>query len=189
LGWQAFGVDIDPIAAESASRFSGCEVRAATIATVDFPSSSFNLIYMSHSLEHLPDLSASLQRCFQLLEPGGRLVLVYPNPKALTARCYGANSPIWDPPRHLVIPPPDAVAGLLRRIGFATASVRSIARYARGYRSVAKQYASGRLGCGFLPGSPSVGDVFFGIVERVLVALGAEVGEEVVAVAHKGGTA
>jgi SAM-dependent methyltransferase len=185
LGWQAFGIDVDPVAAVSAARFSGCEVRSGIVADVDFPESWFALIYMSHSLEHLPDLVTSLRRCYELLQQGGRVVLVYPNPGALTARWYGARSPIWDPPRHLVLPPLDAIVDLLARIGFVQIRVRSIARYARGYRSVAKEYAAGRRGCGFMPGAPTFGDTVFACIERLLTGVGVRVGEEIVAVAHK----
>ena len=188
LGWHAIGLDVDPVAAANAAQFSGCDVRVGTMAAADLPRSWFDLIYMSHAVEHLPDVERSLSRCLDVLVEGGRLVLVYPNSRSLTTRRWGAHSPTLDPPRHLVLPPVEAMRALLRRIGFTNIALRSTARFALGYHCVARQYAAGRRGVGFLPGSPNLGDALFSLGEHLLTAVGAQLGEEIVAVAHKGGS-
>jgi hypothetical protein len=37
LGWDARGLEVDPVAAERARLTSGCEVRLGTLASTDYP--------------------------------------------------------------------------------------------------------------------------------------------------------
>lgn len=43
------------------------------------PSESFDLVYSSHCLEHVSDPRAAVRRWWELLKPGGHLVLVVPD--------------------------------------------------------------------------------------------------------------
>jgi SAM-dependent methyltransferase len=185
VGWHAFGLDIDPRAAAVATATSGCEVRVGKLAAAPYPAAYFQMLHMSHVVEHLSELKASLARCLDLLVPGGRLVLVYPNPRSLTARRYGRFSWIWDPPRHLVLPPARAMARLLRETGFVQHRVSSTASKAAGYHQMARRYRRGKRGVGFEAGRTTVADHLFALMERALVWGGWPVGEEVVMVAHK----
>ena len=146
IGWQAFGLDIDPQAAAVARATSGCEVRVGTLAAAPYPSAHFHMLHMSHVVEHLSELRASLERCLDLLVPGGRLVLLYPNPHSLTARRYGRFSWIWDPPRHFVLPPAPAMARLLLEVWLRPAPFSTTASRAAGYHQMARQYERGHTG-------------------------------------------
>jgi SAM-dependent methyltransferase len=186
IGWSAYGLDIDPVAVSTAQRVSGCEVRVSNIVNVDYPDNFFQMIYMSHVAEHLPDLAPSLGKCFRLLSPGGKLVMIYPNPYGLTARYCGSYSCVWDPPRHLVLPSGDACLDLLTRLGFECSNKRTLSRFSTVYRVVSRQYQRGIHGRGFSFGN-RIGwrDRLFGAVESLLVLLGIPVGEEIVVVARK----
>lgn len=98
LGWLAEGLEIDPVSAERARRTSGCEVRVGTLATAGYPAGCFDLVYMSHVFEHLASPTRALEQCFELLGPSGRLVLVYPNPRAFSVRRFGSCSCVFEPP-------------------------------------------------------------------------------------------
>jgi SAM-dependent methyltransferase len=185
IGWLACGLDIDPAAAAMASAVSACEVRVGSLAATDFRTGSFHLIYLHHAMEHLPDLGTSLARCYELLASGGRLVLIYPNPEALTVRVYGRFSCVWDPPRHLVLPPMDAIHPMLRRLGFDAVRCRTKAWRAGAYHKVSRAYSAGRSQQA-LDGSPlTMLDRVFGLAEAALVAAGFALGEEILAVAEK----
>ncbi|MCU1286764.1 MAG: putative SAM-dependent methyltransferase [Acidobacteriales bacterium] len=179
IGWEAFGLDVDAAAAATAQAATGCDVKVGTLTGVDFPDGYFELIFMSHVLEHLPDLRASMERCFRLLEPGGRLVVVYPNPESLGIRGTQQFSVNWDPPRHLVLPPMNAAINLLKSVGFQDFETRTSAGSAAGYRKIGRQYRAGRTGKGFENTKPSIGDRAFALYETVLVMFGAPVGEEI----------
>jgi SAM-dependent methyltransferase len=187
LGWEAYGLEADPIAAQTARLTSGCEVRVGTLASVDYPAEHFDLLYMRHVLEHLPDPTQSLRRCLELLKPGGRLVLLYPNPRALTAWRYGSVSPVWDPPRHLVLPPVPAILGLVVRIGFVDARARTFAAHAA-VNAAAARHLGRDLGWNpAAPGRGGLPDRVFALAESLLVGLGRPVGEEVLLHARKPG--
>ncbi len=185
LGWDAVGLEVDPVAAEQARATSGCEVRVGTLVSTDYPDGSFDLLYMSHVFEHLAAPRSALERCFDLLGPGGRLVLVYPNPAALTARRYGATSVAWDPPRHLVLPPPTALLALGLRIGFVDAASATMARLATVSADAARRRLRGERWDPTRLEPPGLSARAFGLAEGFLVAAGLPVGEEIVVRARK----
>lgn len=45
----------------------------------DVPAGSFDLVYSSHCLEHIAEATAAFSRWWQLVKPGGHLVLVVPD--------------------------------------------------------------------------------------------------------------
>jgi SAM-dependent methyltransferase len=183
IGWRAHGLEMDPEAAANARRVSGCEVRVGTLLTTDYPPASFQLVYMSHVLEHLPQLERSLARCLDLLAPGGRLFAAYPNPSALSARFHGRHSCVWDPPRHLTLPTARGLLDLLRRVGFVETRAWTSGLRAEAYRGASVRHARGERG--FATGGPSAADRAFGALERAMVSVGSNVGEEICVVAHR----
>ena len=185
LGWDAHGLEPDALAAEQARRTSGCEVRVGTLATTDYPASSFDLVYMRHVFEHLPDPVAALARCHELLAPGGRLVLVYPNPGALTARRYGPLSPVWEPPRHLVLPPAPAARTLVARAGFEAPQARTLAWEAAASAEAARRRRRGQSWSPLELLRPGPLARLLALVEFLLVTLGAPLGEEILVRARK----
>jgi predicted SAM-dependent methyltransferase len=89
------------------------------------------LIYGSHVFEHLLDARDDLNRMFDLLKPGGRLVLIYPNRDSLVARMYGKYAPTWDPPRHIILPSASAMRDILSDVGFIDVTVETAVRGSR----------------------------------------------------------
>jgi SAM-dependent methyltransferase len=187
LGWQAFGLEMDPEAAANARTVSGCEIRVGTLLTTDYAPGSFHLVYMSHVLEHLPQLERSLRRSFELLAPGGRLFAAYPNPRALSARVHGRVSCVWDPPRHLTLPTARGLRLLLEKVGFVDVRTWTSALRAEAYRGATVRHARGERGFG--TGGPSAADRVFAVVERAMVTVGSNAGEEILVVAHRPGAA
>lgn len=185
LGWEAFGLDLDPHAAEVARRTSGCEVRVGTLATTDYPPGSFDLVYLCHVFEHLPDPAAALARCHDLLVPGGRLLLICPNPRALTTWRYGPLSLVWDPPRHLVLPPAPAILALLTRAGFEGPRARTFTWNVAGLAEAARRRRRGTPWSPLRLPPPSLPARTFAVAEFLLVALGWPVGEEIQVCARK----
>jgi SAM-dependent methyltransferase len=184
IGWEAIGLDADPLAAENARQLSNCDVHVGTLATAPFPPDYFRLIYMRHVLEHLPDLEISLRRARELLTVEGRLVLIYPNPDSLATRWYRQYSCNWDPPRHLVLPSCSGIGALLVRIGFRTVKVTTSARRAAAFRAIALAYRGGIRGGGFI-GRKRAFNPVFKYLELAVTLCGWTVGEEVIVTASK----
>ena len=177
LGWRVEGVEVDPETAAGARERTGLEVRvgrAEDLRREDL--GTFDLVTGSHVLEHLADPGRALRALCGLVNPGGRVVLIYPNPRSLAARVFGEHWFSWDAPRHLVLPPLEAVPHLLGGRGLTVRSLRTLGRLAADHSMQSSAYRQRK---GLQSGSPGLLDRAFAGVEWFLVASGWDVGEEI----------
>lgn len=115
-GWDISGVDVAEDCAEQA-RATGATIHIGDLLEVEFPG-KYDVIAMLDVIEHLPDPAASLARCFELLLPGGVLVLETGDRDSPWARLLGRRWYFLDPPQHLFYFTPGSVEKVLRRSGF-----------------------------------------------------------------------
>jgi SAM-dependent methyltransferase len=183
LGWGVEGLEWDPGAAEVARRVTGRPVRVGDIHGFH-PEHPFDAILLNHVFEHLPDPVGDLKRLGELLRPGGRIVLVWPNPNGLGARRFGAAWFAWDPPRHLVIPPASAVAAAARRVGLTVRSWRSLGRGAASHAAYSRALRDGRP---ITLDHPDIdaSDRAFHRVEQLMLPVARASGEEAVIVLER----
>ena len=87
------------------------DVRAAELSEIEGP---WAAVVLWHSLEHLRDAGAALDRAASLLAPEGVLVVAMPNAASLQGRVFGDRWFALDPPRHLVHVPASALLARLR---------------------------------------------------------------------------
>jgi SAM-dependent methyltransferase len=78
-GWDALGVDVSDHAATEAKERYGVEVIHGTLESARFPGGHFDLVHLSHVLEHLPDPPGTLREIRRILAPSGRVVIEVPN--------------------------------------------------------------------------------------------------------------
>lgn len=85
-------VNVDPFDA----KVPGCEHRP-DLKLIEGP---IDLVYASHSLEHVVDLAATLQSIVALLRPGGLLFVEVPNSldPIRSVEVQGSRVPVVDPP-------------------------------------------------------------------------------------------
>lgn len=69
------GIDINPEAVANGVTTGLQQMDARQLA---FPDGSFDKIYSFHVIEHIPDLARVFVEMDRVLEPGGRVLLVYP---------------------------------------------------------------------------------------------------------------
>ena len=122
LGWQGCGVEPGLQAVEAAQSV-GLDVHHGTLETADFPRASFDVVRVWHVLEHVPDPLALLRRAYQLLKPGGELIVGVPHIGGIIARLAG---PAWfdlDIPRHLWHWTAPGLQVLAERVGFHVETV------------------------------------------------------------------
>jgi SAM-dependent methyltransferase len=124
------------------------DVREAELSEID---GRFAAIVFWHSLEHLRDAGAALDRASQLLAPGGIVVVAIPNLDSLQARAFGERWLALDLPRHLVHVPARALIERLRELGLEPTRVS----YLRGGQ-VVFGWLHGIVGS--LPGHPDLYD-------------------------------
>jgi len=111
--YQLHGIELPGPAAERTAKIPRIHLHLGTLDTVEFPDAQFDLISLVHVLEHLPDPHQALIRLARWLKPGGRLFLAFPNIESWQAKAFSNAWFHLDPPRHLTLPSPTAVSGLL----------------------------------------------------------------------------
>jgi len=94
----------------------------------DYPEDSFDLVLMSHVIEHVHDPLATLAEIRRILRAGGTLVVTTPNAGSWGHRRFGSAFVHLDPPRHLQIFNGSNLAALIRRSGFRQCTVSSTLR-------------------------------------------------------------
>lgn len=117
-GWQVQGLDLSKTAVEHARRLLGGRVEEGDLLTVKYEERAFDVVLMSHSLEHMYRLSAVLAAARRILDDEGLLVIAVPNADSLEAKLFGRWWVNWDPPRHLYHFTRATLGRLLERAGF-----------------------------------------------------------------------
>jgi SAM-dependent methyltransferase len=92
-------------------------IRQCPFRPSDFEKQSFSLITCFQTLEHVYEPLALCQGTFDLLHPGGALLLVCHDRRALSARVMGTRSPIFDI-EHLQLFSRESLSFALREAGF-----------------------------------------------------------------------
>ena len=118
LGYHAVGIDPDPKAAD-AGRAAGLDIRVSLLPDSEFEPGEFEHITMSHVFEHLHRPRESLERCYELLEPGGRVWISQPNLDALGLREFGSDWRGLEAPRHLTLHNFNSLSRVLSSAGFS----------------------------------------------------------------------
>lgn len=116
-GWRVMGVEPDPVAVEVA-RSRGLDVRLGTIEALAGMTRAFDVITLSHVIEHVHDPLSLLMRCRMLLRPNGWIWIDTPNLDSFGHRRYGAAWRGLEPPRHLVLFTIGSLTQALRQAGF-----------------------------------------------------------------------
>ncbi|WP_323753988.1 class I SAM-dependent methyltransferase [Marinobacter sp.] len=119
MGWQAKGCEIDPKAV-SACHSIGLDVLEGDAFCPELKEQSFDVITMSHVIEHVHDQQALLQRTYDLLRPGGWLWLATPNPQSIGKKISGTAWHALHPPYHLCITSQTILIDWLKDKGFTT---------------------------------------------------------------------
>jgi SAM-dependent methyltransferase len=126
LGWRVAGFEQDPRAAQVARETLGedcihLDLADAKAAAPD----GYDVITLSHVIEHLLDPIATLIDCAACLRPGGKLVIATPNTESRGHRHFGRNWLHLDPPRHINLFNAGSLTEVTRRAGFRVVSVAS----------------------------------------------------------------
>jgi SAM-dependent methyltransferase len=127
------------------------DVRAREAAEFDERPGEWAAVVFWHSLEHLREPAVALERAFELLRPGGLLVIAVPNFESWQARLLRARWFGLDVPRHLVHLPASTLIEFVRGRGLGIERVS----YWRGGQ-VMFGWLQGLVGA--LPGHPDLYD-------------------------------
>lgn len=118
LGWDTTGVDIDADAAKSARRSYDIDIKIGFLEEQNFPSEHFDIIFLSHVFEHLPDPYVFLRESYRILKRGGRIHIITPNLESFGHSIFKGSWLGLDPPRHLSIFSKLSMHKILKAAGF-----------------------------------------------------------------------
>ena len=124
---------------------------AAAADVPEAPAGGWAAIVFWHSLEHLTEPAASLERAAGALASRGVMVIAVPNSDSLQAKLFGERWLALDPPRHLVHLTARALRRRLESLGLAVERVS----YLRGGQ-IFFGWLDGLVGA--TPGHPSLYD-------------------------------
>lgn len=117
IGWDVVGVDPDIETVKNALE-RGLDVHHGSLEALAGMSNCFDVITMSHVIEHLYDPMASLRACYRLLKPNGYIWLETPNINSLGYSRFQENWRGLEPPRHLVLFNTESLSKALLDVGF-----------------------------------------------------------------------
>jgi SAM-dependent methyltransferase len=124
VGHMTLGVDPDPKAALEAAKI-GIEVLLGTGEELpdQISADQFDLVIMSHSLEHCIDPVLTLRNVANILKPGGRFVCEVPNSECKHFLLNNICSEMFDAPRHLHFYNTGSLTRSINSAGLETESV------------------------------------------------------------------
>lgn len=123
-GWEFYGVEPNKNSFQVAKNIEGFKVFNGNLKQADYPADFFDVILMSHSLEHLSDPMLSLKECYRILKPGGHLVVNVPNFNSLARRFFGKYWFHLDAPRHLFHFTPNVLEKMMEKSGFKIKQIK-----------------------------------------------------------------
>ena len=126
LGWDVVGVEPDPQAARIGRETYGLPVYSVPLEKGDFCAESFDAATMSHVIEHLRDPVSTLKAVNRLLKQDGRLIIHTPNTASLGHRWFRQNWRGLEPPRHLFLFGPRALAKIVETAGFHVLHLKTL---------------------------------------------------------------
>lgn len=128
-GWDAWGVEPSEWAATEAQK-RGLNVIFGTQDAAELQQRQFDVITMWDVIEHVDDPSAELSKAYQLLKPGGWLVVHTMDIDSLVARLLGPHWP-WLMDMHLHYFSQKTLTEMLTKKGFEVVWTGVQGRYLR----------------------------------------------------------
>lgn len=121
-GWDAIGIELSRPVAEFGRAKWGVEIREETLDALEgdpaFRPGSFDLIFMHHTLEHVPDPADVIRRTHALLRPGGLMFQALPNHGSLKSRVFGGRWSYGVTDEHVSLFSTKTLRRLVGRLGF-----------------------------------------------------------------------
>jgi 2-polyprenyl-3-methyl-5-hydroxy-6-metoxy-1,4-benzoquinol methylase len=127
LGWEVEGVDVDAAAVQNARR-KGLNIHLGDLEDCRFPDGSFDVVTMSHLIEHVGNPQRLLRECHRILKPSGRLVLVTPNAQSWGHRIFRDRWRGLEVPRHLFVFTVSTLRHLAESANFRTVNASTTIR-------------------------------------------------------------
>jgi 2-polyprenyl-3-methyl-5-hydroxy-6-metoxy-1,4-benzoquinol methylase len=142
LGWNAssqlYGLDIPTETLKKLRETEAINIIEGDFLTTDLPENFFDAVTLRHVLEHLPDPSLAIKKVFNILKPGGNLLIAVPNIRSIEALLFREKWHHIDAPRHLYHFSPETLKKLLHNSRFIVEKMlfnKNSSEFVRGLRN------------------------------------------------------
>lgn len=124
--WQLYGVDFSPAAIKQLTQ-RGQKGIEARFEEMQWDGPPVGAIVMNQLIEHVADPGASIRKSFELLRPGGALIMETPSLDGWDARMFRRRHwGGWHAPRHWNLFTPASLRRCVEAAGFEVAEVKHI---------------------------------------------------------------
>lgn len=120
FGFEVYGVDRSPALIDDLQPLLGKRLHQAGLDGSDLPWGSFDVIVMSHVLEHLEDPGAMLRKAARALNPEGVLYVAVPDMDSIQFKIFGRKWDVVTPLVHFQYLTEASLARLLTDAGFVS---------------------------------------------------------------------
>lgn len=180
MGWQVAGCEPDPQAVATC-RALGLDITLGDAFDPSFDGRQFDVITLSHVIEHVHQPSELLHRVFTLLHSRGACWMALPNPGSIGLQVFSSSWSELHMPYHLCIPSQQRVIAWVEDAGFIDVKLLRRGAHVRRVWAISRSIAAReRLP---LPSRPRT--TMKRIVADGLATLGTRYAEETVVLAFK----
>jgi ubiquinone/menaquinone biosynthesis C-methylase UbiE len=123
-GWDVIGQDIDNNAYE---KLTSNNIPFILGNTDQLKGEQFDVILLSHVIEHVKDPVSLLKECRRLLKSNGKLYITTPNNQSFTHKLFRRYWLGLDSPRHLIVYNINSLTNILSSSGYKNIKARTIA--------------------------------------------------------------
>lgn len=186
VGWSVVGMEPDSNAASRLIEKDGLPIYRS-LNEIANKNISFDVIVLSHVIEHLPDPVKTLAELRSLLRPNGQLIITTPNVRGLGSKIFRGYWRGLEPPRHFNVFSTTSLQKALTIAGFRVAQMNTEVRLARGiwYVSWLAMMRHRKIECGPRTGRVplKVSGYLFQVFQAIIVRAFRSLGEEIFCVA------
>ena len=125
-GFDVTGIEPDPVARSLAVKFARVFDGTAESIQTQIMGQTFDIVLLSHVLEHCIDPHMAIRNVCSIMKPGGLVVIEVPNNEAKGFATFGANWPWSDIPRHINFFTQQSLSALLQTHGLKIAQLRHV---------------------------------------------------------------
>lgn len=126
LGWEVMGQEVDSELFKPLQQ-KGINIIEGNIISNSLADNQFDVILLSHVIEHVASIKKLLIECHRLLKPGGKLYVSTSNARSLTHLIFSKNWFGLDAPRQVIVFTPNALKLTLIASGFKGVRIQTVA--------------------------------------------------------------
>lgn len=127
-GWDVIGIEPLEVPALYAEREFGIKVIRKYFEQSDLQNESIDVIISCHVIEHVPDPFSFINRAFELLKPGGKLILETPTYDSLMFKLLKHRERSIRCDGHLYFFTKKTLTGLVKKCGFHVIKTEKVGR-------------------------------------------------------------